>query len=212
MKIAIIGAGNVGEALGTRWAHAGHQVTFGVRDPEDPETLALAHSLGPNAKVASVAEAARVAPIVLLATPWSAAKNALAACGDLSGKTVIDCTNPISADLAALTIGHSTSGAEEIAKWAKGAHVVKAFNQTGADNMVSQEGYSVHPVMFVAGDDATRKKDVLSLARDAGFDAHDAGPLTSARMLEPLALLWITLAHRQKLGRDFAFALLRRRK
>ncbi len=212
MKIAIIGAGNVGGALGTRWAHAGHHVTFGVRDPRDPDTLALAHSLGPTAHVASVAEAARTAPIVVLATPWPATKEAIGACGDLVGKTVVDCTNPLSGDASSLTIGHTTSGAEEIAKWAKGAHVVKAFNQTGAENMASQEGYSVHPVMFVAGDDATRKKDVISLARDAGFEAQDLGPLASARLLEPLAMLWITLAYRQKLGRDFAFALLRRRK
>ncbi len=143
-------------------------------------------------------------------SPWSAARAALASCGDLAGKTIVDCTNPLLPNLAGLEVGLTTSGAEQLAAAARGAFVFKAFNQTGAENMQDQRGYAAPLAMFVAGDDAPRKATVLQLARDAGFDAIDAGPLTAARLLEPLAMLWIHLAFRMGRGRDFGFARLDR--
>jgi len=201
MRIAIIGKGNVGTALGEGLAGRGHTVTYGVRQPAPQADRTLA----------TVRDAAAGAEVVILAVPWAAARQTIAECGDFAGKTVIDCTNPLKPDLSGLEVGFDTSAAEQVAGWARGASVFKAFNTTGAGNMASNAGYDPKPVMFICGDDAQRKPAVLGLAADLGFDAVDAGDLTAARLLEPLAMLWISLAYRQQLGRDFAFALVRRR-
>jgi 8-hydroxy-5-deazaflavin:NADPH oxidoreductase len=201
MNIAVIGAGNVGRALGLAWAKRGHAVTFGVRRPGE------AKDLGPCTATTN-AEAARSAEVVVLCTPWPATQAAVAACGDLSGKAVIDCTNPLRPDLSGLSIGLDSSGAEHVAGWAKGAQVFKAMNQIGFGRMDAPKFKQGTPVMFVCGD-GDRKPAVLGLIKELGFDAVDAGGLTIARLLEPFGMLWIHLALRQGLGRNFGFALLR---
>ena len=98
-----------------------------------------------------------------------------------------------------------------IAQWAPGAAVFKTFNTTGFNNMADLSGYPDTPVMFVAGDDSARKPPVLDLVRDIGFEAIDAGPLRIARLLEPFGMLWIDQALNRGAGRDFAFAVVRKR-
>jgi 8-hydroxy-5-deazaflavin:NADPH oxidoreductase len=210
MKIAILGAGNVGGALGKIWAAKGHSIFFGVPDPNSEKMHALVSSMGANARAGSVAEAAASAEAVVLATPWPVAEDAIRAAGNLSGKIVIDCTNPLEPDLSGLVVGHTTSAGEEVAKWAKGARVVKAFNTTGAGNMANTHYDSARPTMCICGDDAAAKASVAKLAEDLGFEAVDAGPLKNARLLEPFAMLWIYLAVKQGLGPNIAFKLLRR--
>lgn len=209
MKIAVIGAGNVGGTLGRRWAALGHEVTFGVRDPTREKYQGLVTLTGGRARLASNQQACADAALILLATPWSTTQAALSQCGALEGKVVVDSTNPLGADLK-LTIGHTDSGGEQVARWAKGAQVVKAFNTTGFNIMEDPVIQGQNPVMFVAGDEPAAKTVVLDLAGAIGFEAIDAGPLASARMLEPLAQLWIHCAYRQGLTRDYAFHLLRR--
>jgi 8-hydroxy-5-deazaflavin:NADPH oxidoreductase len=209
MNIAILGGGHVGGALGKSWAGRGHAIHFGLRNPADPKYRQLAAGGGLHITLATVAEASKAAEIVVVATPWPAAKQALADASPLAGKIIIDCTNPLKSDLSGLEVGHTTSAAEQIAGWAQGGQVVKTFNHTGAGNMANPGRYPLRPVMFVCGDDAHAKKTVLDLVQDIGFDAIDAGPLTMARELEPLAMLWISLALKQKLGPNIAFALMR---
>ena len=211
MKIAIIGYGNVGSALGAGWLRAGHEIVFGVREPRSPQLRELLETLGDKARAATVAEAAAAAEVVVLATPWSAAELAIRAAGRLVDKVLVDCTNPIGRE-GLLVLGLDDSGAECIERWAFGAKVVKAFNSTGWANMADAnygEGQP-RPTMFLCGDEDGAKHIVLQLAEDLGFDAVDCGPLTSARYLEPLAMLWIQLAYRQGLGENIAFSLLRR--
>lgn len=210
MKIAIIGTGNVGGALGRGWAPKGHAITFGARDLANPKIKPLLEAMGGRAKVASVRDAVAGAEAVVLAMPWEAAKDAISAAGDLSGKIVVDCINPVTADLKGLAIGQTTSAAEEIGRWAKGARVVKAFNMTGAANYLNPLFGGQAASMFICGDDAAAKGTVTTLAADLGFEVIDAGPLSSGRLLEPLALLWIRLAYIDGLGPDIAFKLLRR--
>lgn len=210
MQIAIIGAGNVGGALGKGWAAKGHSVYFGVPDLQSEKMQVLLKSMGANGRAGSVQDAAANAEIVVFATPWNAAQNAIASAGNLAGKIVIDCMNPLAPDLSGLVLGHTTSAAEQVAAWAKGARVVKAFNTTGAGNMADSHYAGGKPVMCIAGDDAAAKKSVSQLAADLGFDAVDAGPLKNARLLEPFAMLWIYLAVKQGLGPNIAFQLLRR--
>lgn len=210
MKIAILGAGNVGGALGRGWAAKGHSIFFAVPDPQSEKVRALVKSIGANVRAGSLQDAAANAEIVVLATPWEAAQNAILAAGNLAGKIVIDCTNPLASDLSGLVLGHTTSAAEQVATWAKGARVVKAFNTTGAGNMADSHYSGGKLAMCVAGDDAAAKSAVTKLAEDLGFEAIDAGPLKNARLLEPFAMLWIYLAVKQGTGPNFAFQLLRR--
>lgn len=160
-----------------------------------------------------VAEAARDADILLLAVPFEAVPDALLNCGNLDGKIVIDATNPLKfADgQLSLTMGFETSGAEQIAKMAPGAKLVKCFNQTGFGNMAEPNYPAGKSVMFVCGDDQQANETVRALAEEIGFDALASGRLAVARLLEPLAMLWIHLAFNTDLARDFAFALLRKR-
>jgi len=200
MKIAIIGAGNVGRALGGGWR--GHDVTYGVRSPDDPKHADLESPVTTN-------EAAVVASdVVALCTPWQGTEQAVKACGDLAGKVLIDCTNPLTPDFSALEVGHTTSGAEQVAEWAPGARVCKAMNQIGAPMMDHPQLPSA-PIMFICGDDEHAKQVTSELVADLGFETVDAGDLTLARLLEPYALIWIHLALRRGFGTNWAFGLLR---
>jgi predicted dinucleotide-binding enzyme len=209
MKIAIIGAGNVGGTLGRAWAKKGHDIFFGVRSPQNEKIQRLVQSLDPKARAGAIAEAAAFGEVVVLATPWQATEAAVREAGDLSGKVVIDCTNPLKPDVSGLEVGFNSSGAEQVARWAKGAKVFKAFNTTGSPMMADPVINGLRTVMFICGDDEGAKPAVLQLASDVGFDTIDAGKLAQARLLEPCAMLWISLAF-GGMGPEFGFALLRR--
>lgn len=211
MKIGILGAGNVGGTLGRGWANKGHEIVFGVPRPNEAKMVDLLKSIGRSARAGSVAEAAKGSDVLVLATPWPATQSAIQAAGNLTGKIIIDCTNPLKPDLSGLTLGHTTSAAEQVAEWATGAKIYKAFNQTGYNNMANPMFGSQRAVMFVCGDDETHKPEVMQLVSDIGFEAIDAGKLAIARLLEPFGMLWIHLALQQGQGRDFAFGLLRRK-
>jgi predicted dinucleotide-binding enzyme len=201
MKISILGAGNVGNALATGWTKAGHQIVFGVRHPEkDPVS---------GATQVSVREAAQASDVIVLAVPADAVAEAIRSAGDLTGKIILDATNPLLPDLSGLDTPAGTSGGERTAALAR-VPVVKIFNTTGYPNMLDPDYNGQHPTMFYCGDDANAKKIAAELARDLGFEPVDAGPLKQARLLEPLALLWISLALKQGLGTGIAFKLLRR--
>jgi len=209
VNIGIIGSGNVGKALGETWLKKGHQILFSYsRDLQ--KLRAYAAGLGRKASAGTPAEAVQFGEAILFAPPWPAAEDALRAAGPLKGKILIDCTNPLKPDLSGLAIGQTTSAAEELARRLAGTRVVKAFNTTGAENMKNPQFGSQRATMFICGDDAGAKSAVSGLARDAGFEVVDAGSLSIARLLEPLAMLWIHLAYGQKMGTGFAFTLLRR--
>jgi predicted dinucleotide-binding enzyme len=208
MRLAIIGAGSVGATLARTLARAGHAIVFAARDPNSASVREAVTSLGGNARALPIAEAVAGAEVVLLATPWGGAQDALAAAGDFGGRVLVDCTNPLGPDLT-LVIGHTTSGGEQVAGWARNARVVKAFNTTGYDNMANPRYPEGAATMFICGDDPAAKQATAHLAEDAGFEVVDCGPLRRARLLEPLAALWISLAV-GGLGRDFAFRLIRR--
>jgi hypothetical protein len=208
MKIAIIGTGSVGSALGRGFAKAGHEVVFGVRDTGKPEVGRLVEETG--ARAASVAAAAEGAEVVVLAMPWGAAQDVIQSAGGLSGKIVFDCINPLKPNLAGLDPGDAGSAAEQVAAWAPGARVVKVFNSTGANNMANPVYGNDHAAMLFCGDDPGAKEVAARLAADLGFDPVDAGPLSAAYLLEHFAMLWIHLAYGVGMGRNFAFKLVRR--
>lgn len=200
MKVTVIGSGNMGSGFVKQFRAAGHQVSVIGRDPAKAQ--ALAAKFGAQAVSAATA---KDSDVIVLATGYGEAIGALKALGSLDGKVVVDVTNPLTADYMGLTVGHSTSAAEEIAQAVPGARVVKAFNTVFAS--VLADGASLHgekvPV-FVAADDAAAKDSVAQLARSAGFDVIDAGALKNARYLEPLAGLNIYLGYGAGLGTSIA--------
>ena len=200
----------MGSTLGCRWAEAGHEVIYGSRAPESARVLHLVSETGPDARAMTPADAAAAGDVVVLAVPYHATAALLPTLGDMQRKIVIDCTNPLTADLDGLTLGVTTSGAETIASLLPGARVVKALNTTGVANM-RDSAYPDGPLtMLIAGESSMAKKLVSGLIEDLGFEVVDAGPLSSSRWLEPLAMLWIELAYRQGMGSDIGFKLIRR--
>jgi predicted dinucleotide-binding enzyme len=131
--------------------------------------------------------------------------------GDLTGKIVVDISNPLKPDMSGLAVGHTTSAGEEVAAKLPGAKVVKAFNTVFAQAL--QEGPifgSAKGQVFYAGDDAGAKDKVKDLIASLGFEAVDAGPLANSRYLEPIGMLNIWFGYMAKQGTGIAPAWIRR--
>ena len=190
MKIAIIGAGNVGGALAKSSVRAGHSVTLSAKDPAHAE--AKAKDTGARA-VRSAVEATKGAEVVILAVPYSAIDAVLGEIGDaLAGKVVIDVTNRMKRPAIAESID-GASAAEEIQRKVPQAKVAKAFNYAFASRHADPTVDGMAIDGFVASDDADAKAKTLALAGSIGFRPIDAGPLAMARALEALGILNIAL-------------------
>jgi 8-hydroxy-5-deazaflavin:NADPH oxidoreductase len=176
MTTAILGLGNMGKGLAKRL---------------DGKTDLV---LGSRHGGSSYEEAVKNADIVILALPFSAALDAARSL-DLAGKVVVDISNPITADYSGLTIGHTTSAAEEIAKAAKGARVVKAFNTIFASLFDQPVAETEKVPVFVAGNDEAAVDAVADLAHKAGFAVEKVGGLDGARLIEPVGMLNIRLGY-----------------
>lgn len=186
MKVAIIGAGNVGKALGTSLTRAGHEVTISAHSPDSAR--AAAEKIGADAAPDNVA-AVKAAEVVILAVPYAEAGAEVASeIADVAaGHVVVDATNPVKPDYSGLAT-EGTSAAEEFQRRLPGAKVVKAFNTIFAAN---QANPSPEIDGFVAGDDPKAKQQVIGLLESLGFTPLDAGPLANARYLEGMA--WINI-------------------
>lgn len=202
MKVLVIGTGNMGAGFVKQLVTAGHQVSVTARD--QAKARSLAQQFGAVA-VASADSATSVDAIVL-ATPYAEAVAALRAVGELTGKTVIDITNPLTPDYMGLTLGHNTSAAEEIAKAVPGAEVVKGFNTVFAQVLAegAELGDGQKVTVFVASDSDRAKQTARALAESMGFQVMDAGGLQNARYLEPVAGLNIYFGYGAGLGTGIA--------
>ncbi len=191
--IALIGTGNVGGALGRRFAENGHAVVYGSRDPLAADVVALVEQTGHGAVALQPPEAAARSRVIVLAVPWSAAEDVVRGLGDLAGKILVDPTNPrvMAADGFAdypPTL-EDESNAERIARLAPDAEVVKAFSTLGFETMLDP-GVAEGPVTIpLVGDDRAAKALVGELAREIGLEAVDVGPLRHARIIEGLHYL-----------------------
>jgi 8-hydroxy-5-deazaflavin:NADPH oxidoreductase len=199
MKIAIIGTGNVGAALGGSFSRAGHDVTFAARNAAKTEQVAT--QIGARA-AATPRDAATGADIVVLAVPYP---EALQLAGELSsqvrGKVLVDATNPLKADYSGLVTDGGPSGAERIAAVASTARVVKAFNTLFASVQANPSLHGQVADALIAGDDAAAKATVAQLADSIGLRPIDAGPLAAARELETMA--WLNIALQLRTGGDW---------
>jgi predicted dinucleotide-binding enzyme len=174
-----------------------------------PEKLnQLASEAGPNARAGTPQQAAGGADALLLAVHWSRVDDVLNASGDLSGKVIVNCSLPMNADNTELILGHTTSGAEALAKKAPGARLVSAFNTIPSEvlfGVFAARGKVPPPSMLYCGDDPAAKEVAATLIRDVGFEPIDLGPLASARYTEPLAMIVAQLAYGGSDGPELAY-------
>jgi predicted dinucleotide-binding enzyme len=207
MRIGILGSGLMGGKLGTLFARAGHDVVFSYsRTRRKLETLAS--EAGRGAQAGTPGEAAADADVLLLAVHWNRVDDVLAQAGDLTGKVLITCSLPMNDDDSALVVGHTSSGAEEVAKKARGARVVSAFGTVPSEVLFAvyeARKRKRRPSLVYCGDDAKAKKTVARLIRELGFDAVDVGALEMARHAEPFTLLVAKLAYEGDAGPALAY-------
>jgi len=203
MKTLVIGAGNMGSAFVKQLSAAGHKVSVTARTASKAAELAAQY---PGVTAVDAAGAAKDADVVILATGYADAVPALRSVGNLQDKVVVDITNPLTADYMGLTVGHTTSAGEEIARALPEAQVVKAFNTlfaqvlgAGADLGGGQKAN-----VFYASDSARARETAKALAESMGFTAVDAGGLKNARYLEPLAGLNIYFGYGAGRGTNIA--------
>lgn len=195
MNIGIIGSGAVGQQLAKDLITHGHSVTIGTRDPSK---LAEFSGQNPNVKIASNAEAATFGEMVLLATHWDGTQNAISLADpkNLKGKVVVDITNPLdfSTGQPALSIGFNTSAGEQVQAWLPNSHVVKALNSITSFAMLNPKTFiGGEPDMFIAGNDANAKQTVQNFLEGVGWGVVDLGDISKSRLIEPLAMIWITV-------------------
>ncbi len=194
MKIGIIGSGDVAKALGAGFLKHGHEVVLGTRDPAK---LADWAKKNPKGRVAGFADAAKFAELAVLAVKGTVALDAVRAAGAaaLTGKIVIDATNPIAdapPDHGVLKYftTHDDSLMERLQREFGGVRFVKAFNSVGAACMVNPQFAGGKPTMFICGNDAAAKGVVTKILDQFGWETADMGPAVAARAIEPLCMLW----------------------
>lgn len=205
MKIAIIGSGNVGSALGHGFAKAGHEIVFGVRDPNSPKTI-KALEIVKNASIQTIKNACAFSQVIIITTPPEAVLEIISDMGDLNGKTIIDATNAVRTKPDPYPTAYHALKA-----LTKSPNIAKCFNTTGYENMLDPNYHGTGIDMFVAGDNEVAKKMAQQLALDIGFEnCYNFGGDDKVELLEKLALSWINLAIMQGHGRDHAFKLIKR--
>lgn len=187
MKVAIIGAGNVGKALATSITRAGHDVTISASSPASAQQAAS--DLGVQAATSN-ADAVDQADVVILAVPYAGGPQVADDIRDsVIGKTIVDVTNPLKPDYSGLATD-GTSAAEELQQRLPASNVVKAFNTIFATNQATP---TIDIDGYVAGDDAKAKQLVISLVESMGFAPVDVGGLSASRHLEGMAFINIGL-------------------
>lgn len=192
MKVGVLGSGVVAQTLSIGFQKHGHEVMIGSREPAKLQAWAAEKAEG--VKVGDFAETAAFGDIVVLAVKGTAAASAVALAGNLSGKIVIDTTNPI-ADLPPVNgilqyfTGANDSLMEKLQAQAPEAHFVKAFNSVGSHFFVNPN-FGTRPTMFICGNSAEAKATVTQILDSFGWDSEDIGKVEGARALEPLCQLW----------------------
>ena len=189
--IAVIGTGNVGAALGPEFAEQGHTIIYGSRDPSSDNVRALVARTGDGTTATTPANAVPNAGIVVLAVPGMLVAEITKGLGDLSGKIIIDPTNPLERTDSGLTHGVATSNAEIIQEVAPGAYVVKAFNSLNWRTMVDPDSSGGPVSIPLAGNSDYAKATVAELVEGMGLEAIDVGPVENARWVEGMLMLWI---------------------
>ncbi|MBD24832.1 MAG: hypothetical protein CMG46_07480 [Candidatus Marinimicrobia bacterium] len=198
--IAIIGTGKVGSTLGKRWADLGYKIIYGSRTPDTNRVKTLTKATGYRASAEINEAAAKKAELLLLAIPWNAAEDVINGMGDLTGKILMDPINGLKVRDGRFEAPPDleTSSGEIIQEWAKGAHVVKAFNTLSRDIMADPTAGGGPITVPLAGESPTAKKRVGSITVDMGLVPMDMGAIYLSRYLEGMARLRIAFRAKKK--------------
>jgi hypothetical protein len=214
MKIGIIGSGMVAQTLGAGFIKHGHEVTLGTRNPEKLSEWKSAN--GNKANVSSFEEAAKYGEIIVLAVQGKSAESALALAGvsNLSGKIILDATNPISDKPpvnGVLNFFTDQNGSllEQLQEKYPDSNFVKVFSCVGAGNMVNPDFGGIKPTMFIAGNNDAAKKQTKEILDAFGWETEDMGSAEAARAIEPLCILWCIPGFREN-SWTHAFKLLKK--
>ena len=201
MKIAVIGAGNIGGSIGRKWAAAGHAVSYGARKPDGAELQTLVTAIGHGARATSIAEAVTAAEAILFAIPGSAMTQLIPSIAQqLAGKVLIDATNAMGG--GAMNSVALLSGASPT------AHVYRAFNSLGWENFENPKFGEVAADLFYAGPDGAPRTTIEQLIRDVGLRPVRVGGIDKVSVVDSIASLWFALALGEKKGRHLAFKVL----
>lgn len=192
-KVGIIGSGNVGKDLAKGFIHYGYETTLSSRSEEKRKNLEQEIN---GLKTDTPKNTARNSELIIFAVKGSEAKTALQEIGleNISGKTVIDTTNPIAIEnpVNGVLVYFSSinkSLMEELQVMAPEAKFVKAFNCVGSAHMVNPD-FKSKPTMFICGNDKNAKVEVSAILEKFGWETEDMGTVEAARAIEPLAMLW----------------------
>lgn len=189
--IAVIGTGDVAHALGVSFAKQGHTIVYGSRNPDRGSVQDLVEETGHGATATTQSEAVVGADIVVLAVPGMLVEEITLSLGDLSGKIIIDPTNPLQRSLLTLRHGVDTSNAEIIQAAAPDADVVKAFNTLNWKTMLEPDESGGPVSVPLAGDSGSAKRKVAKLVEGMGLDPIDVGGIENAHWIEGMLILWI---------------------
>lgn len=201
MKIAVLGAGNIGSTLGRKWAQVGHNVMFGVRDVSRPKVQALLQTVEGNASAEAIAAAIAFGEVILFALPADAVEETVGAhAGVLQGKIIIDATNKFgSAVINSLGV---------FADKVPTAKVVRAFNSLGWENFAEPQFGATQADLFYCGPDDETRPTIEGLIADVGLRPIRVGGLDQVQLVDNIGALWVQLALRQGMGRRLAFKVL----
>jgi len=189
--IAVIGTGNVGGALGTEFAALGYTIVYGSRNPSSDEVVALVARTEGSASATTQAEAVVGADIVVLAVPGSLVEEITKGLGDLSGKIIIDPTNPLVRSGSEFKLGVTSSNGEIVQSAAPAAYVVKAFNSLSWQAMIDPESSGGPVSIPLAGNDGDAKATVAALVEGMGLEAIDVGGIENAHWVEGMLIMWL---------------------
>ena len=201
MKITVLGSGNIGGTLGRKWAKAGHEVVFGVRDVNSSKVQTLLGRVEGKASADTVAHAIAYGDVVLFATPWSAVEAIVKANAEgLDGKIVIDASNNFG--------GPVVNNVKTISAGAPAAQMFRAFNSLGWENFEDPRFGGTQADLFYCGPDDEARPVVEALIEEVGLRPVWVGDLDLVQLVDAVGSLWVTLAFRGGMGRRLAFKLL----
>lgn len=199
-KIGVLGSGIVGRTLAEGFLKHGYEVMLGTRDPargEVPAWVAEHAAAYPGAKAGTFRESAVFGEIVVLAVKGLAVEEVLIQAGPdhLTGKIVIDTTNPLASEapvdgILTFTTGPNASLGEKVQRLLPNTHIVKAFNSVGAALMIHPKFEQGTPTMFLCGNNPDAKAAVSGICVQFGWEPFDCGDIAASRALEPLCILW----------------------
>lgn len=214
MKVGILGSGDVGRKLADGFLELGHQVKIGTRNPNNDTIRSWISKYNQNASIGTFGETSSYGDLLVIATLWAATADVIRTADprNFARKVVIDVTNPLDFSKGmppTLSIGKTDSAGETVQRLLPEAKVVKAFNIVGNPHMLHPDFPGGPPTMFICGNDLEAKKIVTGILAALGWETVDIGSIEGARLLEPLAMLWITCFLQTGTG-NHAFKLLKK--